>query len=561
MNKNLMITCAAASVLALTGCSKKLGEFKAENFTCNPTPLAVVGEKVPATVTANIPAKYFVKNAELTITPTLVYGNSEATSTPYVVQGEKVRGNYQVVPYETGGTLTIPASYTYTPEMAQSNLWLDFKVQQGNKTYTLPRVKVANGVVATATLADAGTVTPAIAPDKFQKVINEKYTADIKFLINQTNVRASELRQQALKDLHKTVKDAQTDEKKEVEGINISSYASPEGGVKLNTRIASGREDNTKKYLASQLKKDGVTDAGSLTADFTAQDWDGFQKLVSESNIQDKDLILSVLSMYKDPEQREKEIRNLSSVFDQLAKEVLPQLRYSRLTASINTIGKTEEEMKAAYESDPKSLTAEELLYYASTLKDNSARQAAYQKCEELYPDDYRAYNNTGLCQYVAKDYSGAKSSFEKAAQLNPQSNEAKMNLGLCSLLSGNYSDANQKLGSAAGVNELGDALGVYYLKTGDYNAAVRAFGNSKTNNAALAQILTKDYSAASNTLASVPNPDATTYYLTAVLGARTNNEQMTLSNLKQAVRLDSSLASKARTDLEFAKYSVSSLF
>lgn len=560
MKKNLMLTCTAIGVLALTGCSKKMGDFKAENFTVNPTPLAVVGEKVPATVTANIPAKFFVKNAELTITPTLVYGGNETTSTPYVVQGEKVRGNYQVVPYETGGTLTIPASYTYTPDMANSNLWLDFKVQQGNKSYALPRVKVANGVVATATLADAGTVTPALAPDKFQKVINEKYTADIKFLINQTNVRASELRQQALKDLHQTVKDAQGDAKKEVEGINISSYASPEGGVKLNTRIASGREDNTKKYLNGQLKKDGITDAGSLTADFTAQDWDGFQKLVSESNIQDKNLILSVLSMYKDPEVREREIRNLSSVFDQLAKEVLPQLRYSRLTASINTIGKTEEEMKAAYESDPKSLTNEELLYYASTLKDNSARKAAYQKCAEIYPNDYRAYNNEGLCQYQAKDYSGAKESFTKAAQLNPQSSEAKMNLGLCSLLAGNYSDANQKLGSAAGVKELGDALGVYYLKTGDYNAAVRAFGDSKTNNAALAQILTKDYSSASSTLASVTNPDATTYYLMAVLGARTNNEQMAISNLKQAVRLDSSLAAKARTDLEFAKYNLSGI-
>ncbi len=560
MKKNLIFTCAAAGVLALTGCSKKMGEFKAENFSVNPTPLAVVGEKVPATVTANIPQKFFVKNAELTITPTLVYGDQEATSTPYVVQGEKVRGNYQVVPYETGGTLTIPASYTYTPDMMNSDLWLDFKVQQGKKTYALPRVKVANGVVATSTMADAATVTPAIAPDKFQKVINEKYTADIKFLINQTNVRASELRQQALKDLHNTVKEAQTDDKKQVEGINISSYASPEGGVKLNTRIASGREDNTKKYLNRQLKKNGIKETGDLTADFTAQDWDGFQKLVSESNIQDKNLILSVLSMYKDPETREREIRNLSSVFDQLAKEVLPQLRYSRLTASINTIGKTEEEMKVAYESNPSSLTAEELLYYANTLKSNADRQAAYKKCAELYPNDYRAYNNLGLTEYEAKDYSAAKDDFAKALQLNPQSSEAKMNLGLCSLLAGNYADANQKLGSAAGVKELGDAMGVYYLKTGDYNAAVRAFGDSKTNNAALAQILTKDYSSASSTLASVANPDATTYYLMAVLGARTNNEQMTLSNLKQAVRLDSSLAAKAAKDLEFAKYNLSGI-
>lgn len=205
-------------------------------------------------------------------------------------------------------------------------------------------------------------------------------------------------------------------------------------------------------------------------------------------------------------------------------------------------------------------LTAEELLYYANTLKSNADCQAAYKKCVELYPNDYRAYNNQGLAEYEAKDYSAAKGNFAKALQLNPQSSEAKMNLGLCSLLDGNYADANQKLGSAAGVKELGDALGVYYLKTGDYNAAVRAFGDSETNNAALAQIHTKDYSSASSTLASVANPDATTYYLMAVLGARTNNEQMALSNLKQAVRLDSSLAAKAAKDLEFAKYNLSGI-
>ena len=556
MRKGLILT-AAVGCMVLTGCNKKMSDFKAEYFSTNPNPLAVVGEKVPATVTANIPQKFFQKNAEVTVTPTLVYAGKESKSNPSMMQGEKVRGNYPVVSYANGGTVTIPANYDYEADMQSSDLYLDFNVKQGKKTYTLPRVKVAKGVVSTATLADAATVTPAVAPDKFQRIINEKYSADIKFLINQTNIRASELRQASLGDLHKTIKEAQKDAKKEVEGINISSYASPEGGVKLNTRIASGREKNTQAYLNKELKKNKITETGNLTADFTAQDWDGFQKLVSASNIQDKDLILSVLSMYKDPEKREREIRNLSSVFDQLAKEVLPKLRYSRLTASINTIGKTDEEMKEAYEKDPATLNVEELLYYANTLTGND-KAKAYKECTEVYPNDYRGYNNLGLCQYKAKDYKSAKANFEKAASLNPQSNEAKMNLGLCSLLARNYEDANQKLGSAAGVKELGEALGVYYIKTGDYNAAVNAFGDAKTNNAALAQILTKDYSKAKNTLAAIVEPDAVTYYLMALLGARTNNESMVTSNLRQAVKLDSKLASRAKNDLEFAKFNLS---
>ena len=556
MRKGLILT-AAVGCMVLTGCNKKMSDFKAEYFSTNPNPLAVVGEKVPATVTANIPQKFFQKNAEVTVTPTLVYAGKESKSNPSMMQGEKVRGNYPVVSYANGGTVTIPANYDYEADMQSSDLYLDFNVKQGKKTYTLPRVKVAKGVVSTATLADAATVTPAVAPDKFQRIINEKYSADIKFLINQTNIRASELRQASLGNLHKTIKEAQKDAKKEVEGINISSYASPEGGVKLNTRIASGREKNTQAYLNKELKKNKISETGSLTADFTAQDWDGFQKLVSASNIQDKDLILSVLSMYKDPEKREREIRNLSSVFDQLAKEVLPKLRYSRLTASINTIGKTDEEMKEAYEKDPATLNVEELLYYANTLTGND-KAKAYKECTEVYPNDYRGYNNLGLCQYKAKDYKSAKANFEKAASLNPQSTEAKMNLGLCSLLARNSEDANQKLGSAAGVKELGEALGVYYIKTGDYNAAVNAFGDAKTNNAALAQILTKDYSKAKNTLASIVEPDAVTYYLMALLGARTNNESMVTSNLRQAVKLDSKLASRAKNDLEFAKFNLS---
>ena len=557
MNRQLCVIVAAGALLTLSSCGKKLGQFNSDYFTVNPNPLEVVGEKVPATVTARVPAKFFVKNAEVTVTPYLVYNGTESASQAYSFQGEKVRGNAPVVSYEHGGTLTLPVSYNYTPEMAQSVLELAFNVRQGNKQYVLPRVKVANGVITTAAMADAAGVPPALAADAFQRIINEKYAADIMFLINQANIRAGELKTDAMLELQKEIREANAAENRRIEEINISSYASPDGGYDLNRRLAENREQNTDAYLRNQLKKDKITEFGELTSQFTAEDWEGFQELVSKSNIQDKELILSVLSMYKDPEEREREIRNLSNIFEQLADNILPQLRYSRITASVNVIGKSDEEINNLFDTNPSALNVDEILYAATLTDDNARRMAIYSKATELFPNDYRTWNDLGLTQYVAGDYKNAAANFNKAARLAPANGEPQMNLGLIELLNKNYSKANQLFGSAAGVSELNDALGVYYLKQGDNAAAVRAFGDSKSNNAALAQILTKDYSKAKSTLAAINNPDANTFYLMAILGARTGNQQMLNTNLRQAVRLDSSLAAKAAKDLEFADFSL----
>ncbi len=560
MNSKLFLSVLVGGTLALTSCNKKLNEISAEYFTVNPSPLEVVAGKVPATVTGQIPEKFFVKNAEVTVTPYLVYGDKETASQAYKFIGEDVNGNGQTVSYDNGGTVTVPVSFDYVPEMIKSELVLDFQVVQGKKSYTLPRIKVADGVIATATFADAGSVTPATTPDKFQRIINEQYNAEIKFLINQSNVRKSETESQQIADFNSALANAQGNDRLEIEEVNIKSYASPDGKYDFNERLAQKREDSTRKYLDKSFKNNDIKDFGELTADFTAEDWEGFKELVSASDIQDKDLILSVLSMYNDPEQREKEIRNLSSVFEQLAEEILPQLRRSRLTASINVIGKSDEEIMAVFNSDPDSLTVEELLYCGTLTDDNAKRIEIYTACTKYYPNDYRGYNNLGMCQYIAGDYDAAKSNFNKAANLAPESAETHMNQALCDMMDKNYDSANQKLGSAAGVEGLNEALGVYYMEQGDYNAAVNAFGDAKSNNAALAQILTKDYSKARNTLAAIAEPDATTYYLMAVLGARTNNQQMVTSNLSQAISKDSTLRDKAANDLEFAKFDISSV-
>lgn len=560
MKKTFVYLMIGSAVLTLGSCSK-MSQFQSNFFTTVPTPLETVGENVPATINGNIPAKFMLKNARVTATPVIRWSQDGfKAGEPYTIQGENVRANGQVVSYANGGTVTIPFSVEYQPEMAKSDLYLEFQVDQNGKVYQLPSVKVGYGVVATSTLASAATVKPAVAKDNFQKVITEKYSADIHFLINQANVRASETSKTDYIDLNRKLMEANAAPNQEIAGVTINSYASPEGALDFNTKLAEKREQNTASYVENQLKKDKITEFGELTSSFTPEDWEGFRELVEKSNIQDKDLILSVLSMYKDPEQREKEIRNLSSVFDELADQILPQLRYSRVMASINVIGKSDMELIDLYNKAPQDLTEDEILYVATLTDDNTRKMEIYNTAARLHPNDYRAINNLGLTQYVAKDYASARNNFEKAARLNPSAPEVEMNLGLLSLLDKNYRKANEQLGAAAGVPEAGDALGVFYLSQGELAKACTAFGDAKTNNAALAQILAKDYSAAKTTLASIPTPDATTYYLTAVLGARTNNENMVMSNLRQAVRLDANLLSRAKNDLEFARYNLSVL-
>ncbi|MCD8387763.1 MAG: hypothetical protein LUD17_12870 [Bacteroidales bacterium] len=559
MNHKLGYVAAIGAVLMLSSCGKNLGEFSSDYFSCNPNPLEVVGEKVPATVTANVPAKFFVKNAEVTVTPYLVFDGTEVASQAYSFQGENVRGNAPVISYDNGGTVTIPVSFNYQPEMAQSVLELAFNVTQGSKQYVLPRVQVATGVIATAYLSDVATVTPAAGTDAFQRIINEKYAADIMFLINVANIRANQLNTNAMEELWKEIEATKGNDSRVLQELNIESYASPDGGYEFNYKLAEKREQNTDEYVRKQLQQAKVTEFGELTSQFTAEDWEGFKKLVQQSNIQDKDLILNVLTMYKDPEEREQQLRYLASVFEQLADQILPQLRYSRITASIDVIGKSDQELLSLAQSNPSSLSLEELLYAATLTDDKNVQKQIYTAATQQYPNDYRTWNNLGMVQYELGDYNAAKASFQKSNSVlnNP---EANMNLGLIAMMEGDYNTAKQYLGNAGGVEELNEALGTYYTKMGDNAAAANAFGDAKSNNAALAQILAKDYSKAQATLNAINSPDATTYYLMAVLGARTNNESMVLTNLKKAIALDPAMAQQALTDLEFSNIDLSSL-
>ncbi|MBP3354602.1 MAG: hypothetical protein J6L02_08150 [Bacteroidales bacterium] len=558
MNKKFYLPLLFAIVIAIAGC--KMGDISSENFSVNPNPLEVVGGKVDATITGVFPEKYFKKKVTVTVTPYLVYAEGETAGTPFVYQGEKIVGNNQEISYKLGGTITMPVSFDYVPAMKKSELWLGFEVtnKKGTKTYSLERIKVADGIIATAELADVNKVKPAIAADAFQRIINETCNADIMFLIQQANIRSKQLKSEEMEALKAKVNETKSDDRKELKGIEISSYASPDGGYELNYKLAEKREDNTMSYLNKQLKKDTI--ATEVTGKFTAQDWDGFKTLVEKSNIQDKELILRVLSMYNDPAQREKEIKNMSSTFKVLAEEILPQLRYSRITASIDLIGKSDEEIMALVATDPKELSLEEILYAGTLTSDKDQQLYIYAKAAEYFPNDYRAFNNAGMVCFEMGNFSDANAWFEKAAKISANSAQVQMNQGLIALKEGNQDKAAQCFGNAAALEETKEATGVLYLEKGDYQKAVKAFGESKTNNAALAQILVKDYAKAQSTLDAVANPDAMTFYLKAVIGARTNNESNLSKNLRQAVSIDESLKAAAATDIEFANYDITGI-
>ena len=553
MIKKLYLPLVALLVLAFSSCSK-MGELSPDYFTTNPEVLEAVGGKVPVTITGKFPEKYFKKNATVEVTPVLRWEGGEAKGQPATFQGEKVKGNDQTISYKTGGTYTMKASFDYVPEMAKSELYLDFKIKKGKKEYTIPSVKIADGVIATSELPTVNSANAAYAPDAFQRIIKQAKEAQIMFLIQQANLRASELKSDSLKAFHKQVVAVAGDTKNyKLNNIEISAYASPDGGVELNTTLAENRQNNTEKYMNQQLKKGKIET--EVDAKYTAQDWDGFQELVSKSNIQDKDLILRVLSMYNDPEQRETEIKNISSVYKTLADEILPQLRRARLTANYDVIGRSDEEINAAFDTDAKVLSNDELLYAATLTNDNARKEAIYKKTVELYPNDYRAYNNLGMMAYANGDLATAENYFKQAASKSSNAAEVNTNLGLIELTKGNVANAETYLSKSTGANTANEALGNLYIKQGQYDRAVQAFGDTKTNSAALAQILAKDYNKAKSTLSAVKNPDAYTNYLMAVVGARTNNADLVKSSMDKVKQQDAALAAKAQNDREFAKY------
>lgn len=552
MIKNVITTAVlSVAVLAITSsCSSKLRPLTADQVKAEPQPLEVVGGKVPVTVHLTFPAKWFPKDATLTVVPIIRYQGGEKWGTGTTFQGEKVYGNDRIVHYANGSNATVQFSIPYIPAMAKSELYLNLKGKQGSRTIQLPDLKVADGVIATEALATVAGVAPVIAPDGFQRIVKEAYDANIMFQIQQSNVRSSELTKDEVQEWQYTVQNAKETPNQEV-SVEVQAYASPDGGRELNEKLSASREKNTTTALKGRFRKEKMQDV-AIDAHYTAQDWEGFKQLVEQSNFQDKDLVLRVLSMYPDPEQREREIKNISSVFSKLAEEVLPKLRRSRLIANVKIIGRSDDEIKKTLEKYPSALTVEELLYAATLTDDLQQQESIYKLTAQKYAKDYRAYNNIGTLYLQRENYVTAKRWFEQALKQKDNA-ESKVNLGLIALKDGDVAKATSLIAEGSSLPGVGQVLGYLYLSQGEYAKAQTAYGDYASNNAAVAQILNRDYSKALSTLSAIAKPDATTEYLRAIIGARTNDSSAAIAALRRAVSLDPTLTTRIANDLEFA--------
>jgi tetratricopeptide (TPR) repeat protein len=562
MKKQLFLAVSLVLALLLSSCAKDLTALDPSLFKCTPNPLEVKGGKIDATITGTFPVKYFNKKAVVTVTPVLKFEGKEVKGNPVNFQGEKVKGNDKIIEFKAGGNYSMNVSFDYVPEMAKSELYLEFSIVQGKKSYQIPSVKVADGVIATSQLVskDETEMTPIIIPDQFQRVIQEKQDADIMFLIQQSKLRKTETNSAEVVALTKKIKAVTETPNKQVADFEVSAYASPDGGMKLNTNLAEKRQEVTVNYLNKEFKK--MKTSVKIDSKFTAEDWAGFQTLLEKSNIQDKQVILRVLTMYTDPEQREREIKNISVAFKEIAEDILPKLRRSRLNLTVNVTGKSDVELTKLAKEDPSKLSVEELLFTASLTNDLSEKAAIYQKATELYPTDTRGFNNLGAIKFQQGNVTEAAANFGKALEIDTKSVDANYNAGLTSLAKGDVSKAEEFFGKAAGTKgNLGEGLGSIYIIKGDYAKAKSYFGSTVSNNAALLQILNSDYNGARNTLSAVPQPNALTSYLSAVIGARTNDRDVVYSNLKKAIKQNGSLATKAQKDIEFSKFATDAEF
>ena len=559
------------ATLLLAGCAglqkmkKNAGLLQ---FNVTPKVLEANAGKVDVAVDGRFPPKYFNKKAILEATPVLQYKGGETELKPITLQGESVEANNKVISSAQGGNFSYKDATPYKEAMASSDLVLKIKASKGKKTVDFAPIKIADGVVATSDLLvntpksiigivreknTTGKYDPNI--DAFQRVVPDELMADIHYLINKANVRKEETTADDMKKLQEYTKEAATESNKDLKGVDISAYASPDGSLDFNTDLAAKREKTSTKYITDSFKKEGIDP--DMKERYTPEDWQGFKELLEKSNIQDKELILRVLSMYNDPEVREREIRNLSSAFTQLAETILPQLRRAKITTRVDLIGKSDDEIASLAASDPSSLNPAELLYAATLTNDLTKKLAIYNSFIKAYPNDWRGYNNAGAILEQQSKFSEASPLLEKAEQLNNNEPIIKNNLGVVALATGDVDKAEALFGAAAGAgDQVNYNMGMVSIKKAEYDKAVIYFKNDTDVNTALAKMLNGDNNGALKDLENSDVPDSDmNEYLRAIIGARTAKENLLFDSLKKAVDMNSGLKAQAKEDQEFARY------
>ncbi len=554
---------AAAFLASCSGLNKMKKEAGDIKYEVVPKVLEAHGGQVNVTIKGTFPEKYFNKKATLEVTPVLTYeGGETAFDKVQVLQGEKVQANNKVISC-TGGDFTYTSTIPYKDAMKMSELVLRTTASINANSLDFDPIKLADGVIATSTLLEVhGRMI--IMPDRYERIVPESQVADINYVINQANIRNSELKAEDIALLKQYIATADADPNKELKGAVVSSYASPDGKFEENEKLSGRRGTAADKFIKKEFDKiEAAKIDGFFSSLTTAEDWDGFKTEVQNSNIQDKELILRVLSMYSDPEQREKEIKNMSSAYEELKTDVLPKLRRSKMTVNVDNIGRTDEQILAQAKSDPKVLSLEEILHAGEIATDLNDKLAFYKAAADNFPKCVRAHNNVGCVLMNQGKADEALAAFDKAKAI-ANNDVVKNNTAFAHLVKGEIVKAEELFNSmTAATEESKWGLGMIAITRGEYDKAVNFFGNANCFNNALAQLLKGDVTRAKATLDAMTEPcrGGKSHYLKAVVGARLDDKNYMLAGLKEAIAVKPEWKAYAKTDLEFAKYFADSAF
>ncbi len=558
-----LIAVAAATTVACNPLNNMTKRAEEVTYSVTPNPLEMHNDSIEVNIAGAIPPKFFNKKVAVEITPVLNYSGGEKSLDKIVLVGEDSEVEGQKIPYERGGNFSYTDKIAYQDGMQEAVLNANAVGMYKGKEKTFEPVQIATGTIVTPLWAEDDDMA-AVGKDKFQTTYPAENKASIHYLVNRSNVRSSELNDQDMKTMKDWVKEMSNNPMFAFQGGEVVAYASPEGEMSLNENLANERAAsgaNAAEDILRRNKVNAASNEGFFKEMGRGEDWDGFKQAMQASDIKDKDLILRVLEMYEDKSKREEEIRNLAETFEVIKEKILPDLRRSIITIKGEKQSFSEEKIKEYAKSNADTLSSEELLYAATLTDDWDEKLRIYKTYSDLYPEDWRGPNNVGYVYFYQGDMEAAKKSFDKANSMDPNNPVINNNLGVYERANDNEEKAMEYFGSS-NTPEAGNNAGYLYMRRGDYVSATGSYGNNKTFNAALAQTLNKDYQDALKTLDE--SEDATTargYYLKAIIGARMDDKNMMITNLKSAVAEDSDLKSKARTDAEFRKYKDDSEF
>lgn len=567
MNSKFLRTIGAGLSIAviLTSCDglgKMIKKQKDIKYTLTPNPIEMHGDSIQFSVNGKFNPKLFAKKVTLTLTPVVKYSTGgEKVLKPVTLVGEKATGSGQKIGYTSGGTFNYTSEkFAYEPGMRNAKVELRGEGSVKKKKKAFAPVEMGDGTIVTPLLV-RNDEKGMMGKDKFVKIVPANQTTHIYYVINQSVVRPAEMKSEEMKSFNKFMTDNLNSPWYEFKGITVSAYASPDGETEKNEHLAMDRAKSGTAAVQGEFKKNKNKDQkfGKEKEQYqigtTKEDWEGFKQLMEQSTMADKDLILRVLTMYSDPDQRRKEIKNLSKTYTELAEKVLPKLRRAEITVNVDKKSRTDEQITKLMTSYPDSLSVEELLYGGNLTNDVNTKVQVYQAAEKQYGSDWRTSNNLGVALLMQNKVSEAAEAFKRAEKTANGAPEVYNNLGIIEAKNGNRIAARDLYKKAGGSPESKYNTGILDVRDGKYSDAVSDFGDFKGHNKALAQLLAGSAGSVKETIdASNEKEMAYSYYLKAVAAARQGNNADVMSNLKTAIEKDASLKAWAKDDAEFIK-------